>query len=398
MSEILLVGHNGSANRGCEAIVRCTIDIIRRHVPGARFTLVSLDPASDRQAGVGAMPDVAILAYPTFNWPTFTPGWLMNALAHRGVPGFRTNEAVSKMHLYKAADLVVSVGGDNFTDDYFGPGLYFEELADARAQGAKTAIWGASIGPFHKPSDERKWAEALRQVDLITIREPVSEAYLRKLGVTENVRRVADPAFLLGTEEIPGLDFDAPGGLFGFGMSDIVAKYGSSAEGYVEAFIALGREILAESGTRILLVPHVTAGPEGGIDYPVCRRVAEALDAGERVILLPPGLNAMQMKHAIGRCTVFAGARTHSTIAALSQSVPTLSIAYSSKAYGINDMLLGGRDCLLPIESLELASLRNAFERVRADAETIRQTLQAKLPEVKAMAGAGGEAVASLLQ
>ena len=43
------------------------------------------------------------------------------------------------------------------------------------------------------------------------------------------------------------------------------------------------------------------------------------------------------LKNIISNCHYFMGARTHSTIAALSSYVPTISIAYSIKAFGINE-------------------------------------------------------------
>jgi polysaccharide pyruvyl transferase WcaK-like protein len=59
------------------------------------------------------------------------------------------------------------------------------------------------------------------------------------------------------------------------------------------------------------------------------------------VVLLPPKYNAAETKWIISKMTIFAGARTHSTIASLSSGVPTLSMAYSIKAVGINRDLFG---------------------------------------------------------
>ena len=58
--------------------------------------------------------------------------------------------------------------------------------------------------------------------------------------------------------------------------------------------------------------------------------------------------------------TLFAGARTHSTIAALSTGVPTLSFAYSIKARGINRDIFGNTDyCLEPKDlGAEMVSCR----------------------------------------
>ena len=47
----------------------------------------------------------------------------------------------------------------------------------------------------------------------------------------------------------------------------------------------------------------------------------------------------------------FAGARTHATIAAISSCVPTLSLAYSRKARGLNQDVFGSQEyCVQPSE------------------------------------------------
>jgi colanic acid/amylovoran biosynthesis protein len=55
-----------------------------------------------------------------------------------------------------------------------------------------------------------------------------------------------------------------------------------------------------------------------------------------RITRIPMNYNAAEIKWIIGQLTLFAGARAHPTIAALSSQIPTLSFAYSTKANGIN--------------------------------------------------------------
>ncbi|MFN9971614.1 MAG: polysaccharide pyruvyl transferase family protein, partial [Phycisphaerae bacterium] len=62
---------------------------------------------------------------------------------------------------------------------------------------------------------------------------------------------------------------------------------------------------------------------------------------------LPDVLNARESKWAISQCSVFAGARTHSTIAGMSSATPTISMSYSMKARGINqDVFDSQRYCI----------------------------------------------------
>ena len=92
------------------------------------------------------------------------------------------------------------------------------------------------------------------------------------------------------------------------------------------------------------------------------------------------------------------GARTHATIAALSSGVPTLSLAYSRKAYGINQDLFGSQEFCL--DGADLAVSGKVAARVQAmlaAADAIRQRLREKLPEVIRRAYAAGPRLRDVL-
>jgi polysaccharide pyruvyl transferase WcaK-like protein len=102
-----------------------------------------------------------------------------------------------------------------------------------------------------------------------------------------------------------------------------------------------------------LLIPHVVH--PGGIynnDYLFLLRVAQLVQEPERVFVLGPNLNAAQSKWVISRVRVFAGARTHSTLAAISAGVPTICISYSMKARGIAKDVYGNLEWLVPGKEL----------------------------------------------
>ena len=86
-------------------------------------------------------------------------------------------------------------------------------------------------------------------------------------------------------------------------------------------------------------VPHF----DGVDDFAFLATVTESAskEAKHQIRVLPEGLNASEIKWIISQCSAFIGARTHSTIAALSSSVPTISLGYSLKAKGINEDIFG---------------------------------------------------------
>ena len=135
---ILLVGHGGSCNRGCEAIVRSTIDILNRHVESAKITILSADAKSDRKAGLSCFDNVQLSEVVTSKTKKYSPYWFADRIERRVVrrlmPGVPPVNSVVNSHFYRKADIVINVGGDNFTDDYStGASEFFGELSLARA-------------------------------------------------------------------------------------------------------------------------------------------------------------------------------------------------------------------------------------------------------------------------
>jgi len=95
---------------------------------------------------------------------------------------------------------------------------------------------------------------------------------------------------------------------------------------------------------------------------------------------MPAHFNASQIKQVISQLRCFIGARTHATIAALSTGVPTLSIAYSVKAKGINKDLLGDMPVVLPTPGLTAVSLMAGLDYLIENEAQIKAHLEGKLP------------------
>ena len=360
---------------------------------------MSRDPASDRTSRIPELQDINIPDVVNILPQKYSLRWLVTGLYRRLMPGFPTYKCFTNRHFYSTSDVVITIGGDTFTDDYGSPRHDFRELTFARSQGALTVIWAASIGPFHNKRLERKWAQQLRKVHLITVREPTSLHYLAGLGIKDNVRLVADPAFLLETDSkgTSQLGLCKSSRIVGVGMSALISRYDSTREKYLRAFAAFGREVLSDRKSKLVLIPHVFEKTPSHDDESVCKLLAERLDSRDRVTIIGAGFSASQIKHVIGQCDYFIGARTHTTIASLSSCVPTLSIAYSRKAYGINKLIFDHTDYVLPIAELDEALLMAKFDLLRDNRDKIAHQLAQQLPKVKRMANRGGEYLAEVL-
>jgi polysaccharide pyruvyl transferase WcaK-like protein len=156
----------------------------------------------------------------------------------------------------------------------------------------------------------------------------------------------------------------------------------------------------ARLGRPILLIPHVTTTDSD--DDAFLRRVASAVRSRARgpidMAVMPASLNAAEIKWVIGQCRCMIGARTHATIASLSSCVPTVTLAYSTKGYGINLDVFGHTEFVLSPEEVSPEAVVSRAERCVTEGATIREALADRIPALVAQAESAGDYISALLE
>jgi polysaccharide pyruvyl transferase WcaK-like protein len=155
---------------------------------------------------------------------------------------------------------------------------------------------------------------------------------------------------------------------------------------------ALVVALLREHAGELWLVPHTYgAAPDSVEDDPAaCYQVRAALppELRERVRVVTGEYDCHQLKYIIGQCDFFVGSRMHACIAALSQGVPCVGVAYSKKFAGVFDSVGMGAwvvDARQVPNEQAVARILNLFRTRRAVVDGLRQRSQearARLPEV----------------
>jgi polysaccharide pyruvyl transferase WcaK-like protein len=372
--KIMMFAHDGSLNRGCEAIVRSSTDIIKEKVKEAEVYLASGRPETDKNItkldGILDGSNSTIKKY-SYDW------WISSLKVK-----FFNDESYSlgKIHhnIIKhidEIDVYLSIGGDNYC---YGeqPGWY-EIDRRVKSKGKKLVLWGCSIG--EEDMSERK-LEDLKLFDLILARETITYQMLKNKGLN-NVKLCADPAFIMEKEELELPEGWQVENTVGLNFSPLVWNRNKNSKNAVSDLI---NHILNTTDMTIALTPHVI--DEGNNDYEVLNKFYEEFKNTGRVIILPDHLNAIQYKGYISRMRFFIGARTHATIAAYSNCVPTMVLGYSVKSKGIARDLFGEEKLVLGIEEISNSKkLKNAFDEMLEEEEVIKQKLQQTIPSIKNM-------------
>jgi len=372
--KIMMFAHGGSLNRGCEAIVRSSTNIIKDKMNEAKIYLASGKPETDK-----SIPNLEeIYDSSPRQIQKYTYEWFISSLRVKIFKdesfAIRKIEDNTIKHI-EDMDVFLSIGGDNYC---YGdqPALY-EIDKSVKEKGKKLVLWGCSIGE-EDLSD--KTLNDLKLFDLILARETLTYKTLNGKGLN-NVKLCADPAFTMDKEELPLPEGWKEGNTLGLNFSPLVMKRNNNSKKAVRELITY---ILDNTDMTIALTPHVIA--DGNNDYEILYEFYDEFKETGRVIILSSNLNAIQYKGYIARMRFFIGARTHATIAAYSSFVPTMVLGYSVKSKGIAKDLFGKERLVLNINEISDSSkLKEGFNEMVNEEEEIRDTLQESVPKIKQM-------------
>lgn len=364
-----LFNHTGCLNRGCEAIVRGSINIISSADPNCQFVLSSYNPDSD-----SVIPDVEHYKFDVRNLTQ----------AERVVSAFniklRNSEEYALRKMYSETlkqaqdcDICLSVGGDTYCyGDNYPIQVFTREL---KKLGKKVILWGASIG--EEDIDDKK-SKSLSDFDAIFTRESLTYELLKSRNLNEHIFLNPDPAFCMEREDLPMPTGFSSDNTLGFNISPLVLKSNSGLTEIAENFI---KYIIEKTTLNVLFIPHVTEENNNDFKYmkPICDKFRET----GRVEILPDNLNAKQYKGYIARTRFFIGARTHATIAAYSNGVPTISLGYSVKSRGIAKDIFGEEKYTLNVCKIDSSdALIKSFEELVAHESEIRSLYRNRIPEI----------------
>jgi len=264
---------------------------------------------------------------------------------------------------YYNSDIIIDLSGDTYGDNI--PFKNFVkhslDLLAARALGKPIVSLANSPGPFSGLIKKSVTRVVLNKIALITTREPVSTDLLRKLGVTTPIITTACPAFLLEpaqdnlVEEImrsEGIDGNSRPivgvTLAGYNLYSKPTWDVPETLEDLELYVPAVRFLLDELNAQVLLIPHVyrsnpwTGQTIHGPDYVILKtlgRMVSRYGRAERLKLIEGTYSPAEVKGLIGELDLHISGRLHAGVAALSQCVPTILLAYGHKHVGFMKML-----------------------------------------------------------
>lgn len=255
-----------------------------------------------------------------------------------------------------------------------------------------------SPGPFDSLIKKILSKIIFKNVIVILDREPLSSQLVKAIGVTTPVITTACPAFLLApatkehAEKIllkekivkngnPLIGFTLAGyNLYSFKKWDNFKHFDD-----LDVYIPVIRYLLDDLNATVIFIPHVyrnnnwTGDFIQGPDYMILKQLYEKVGGDKyqgRLKILKGIFTSSEVKSVIGQCDLFIGGRMHACVAAVSQSVPTVFLAYGIKHFGmarhigLEKYVVDGKN-----PNITLSVVQDAWK----NKENIRQSLNKRL-------------------
>ena len=256
------------------------------------------------------------------------------------------------------ADVVGDVrGGDSFSDIY-GLGRFllgFLMVWSVLLVRGSIVQFPQTFGPYKSWIARRLARYLLRRSSAIMARDVESQKVAQELvGPQQKILLSPDVAFSLEAVQPTSLSMEPPlsgnlcqGGIIGLNVNGLMYNGGYTRRNmfglkldYPGFLPKLVESLLAAHQGDIWLIPH-TLGARGNVesDNEASEKLRACLSPAlqARVRIVTGDYNAHELKGIIGQCDFFIGSRMHSCIAALSQGIPCVGVAYSRKFAGVFD-------------------------------------------------------------
>jgi colanic acid/amylovoran biosynthesis protein len=376
---VLIVNGYSARNRGDGMIVSQMVRLFRGR--GCQVKVMSDDPRDGERYAVERLEPLAPI------WPR--PGGgpsKLEIVARMGADFVRPRHAEA----FRWADVCVSAGGGYLYDDgsrtaRLNTARRLLPLRAARRAGTPVVLFSQSIGPFRSELCQSLVGRELRQSRRVIVREELSLAVARSMGVAPEL--CDDVAFALEPDAPPPGAPDVQRGTIGVtAMSSLPGVDRPGHRSYLDELQGGLVEALGSAGRPVAVISQVSAhagDDDVAVGRELSRRLAQA-GLNARFVDLGDATDG-QVSAFYGRLELVVASRLHSGILALCAGTPIVALSYLPKTDGVLARL-GMGAWVLPAAGLRADRLASTLSAALADTGALRGEIQARLPSLRASA------------
>jgi polysaccharide pyruvyl transferase WcaK-like protein len=374
MYNVTLLGASlDTGNMGVSALAASLVKLIKEIKPEAHISFFIGGPSAKRinvEAGKRQV-DIDIINYRLS--PKASLGehilWLfLLSCIYRIMPSHIMKQKILQSN-WRLKSLACSTfvgdirGGDSFSDIYGVKRLIMGSIPNIiiLLLGKKLVLLPQTYGPYQSKPAQLIAKLIIKRATFIISRDREGIETIHKL-FNENIDKrpvlfCPDVAFVLDASEPGNSDLfpsaktetkNAPP-VIGLNINGLMYNGGYTRDNMFKLNFdyklfthKLSETLMKKTKANLLLIPH-TFAPRGHVesDPDACAEVLDTLSPSyvNRVHMISGEYDQHAIKGIIGLCDFFIGSRMHACIAALSQGIPTVGVAYSKKFRGVFDSI-----------------------------------------------------------
>lgn len=359
-------------NRGVEAIIKSTVFFIQKNNKKSIFYI----PTNNLNLSINRWKDykkygvVFLKNKNNFFTKFFFKLFLIKPFFFIKIFKFNPKH---KLFIDKS-DFVISVGGDNYSMNYNLPiDQIFQDLYAVKKKFC--ILWSASLDNMfckYKYLNDLKFF--LSKFNYIYLREKKSFNILKKLNL-KNIFYIPEIALSLPIIKKQKL-FKNKNITVGLNWFKHVSEYrlNSNHEKSIINFI----KVLLKQNYNVLIIYHTSKKNSLKLDeYSYLKYVTKNLiKENKNIKILPPNLNALEIKSYISQLDYFFTLRYHAYIAAISSNVPAIIFSYSLKSYSNVKDIFNNLNTSLPFLNINQENLIKKFSYLKKNKIKIKQDLK----------------------
>lgn len=380
MKHVYLCGHTGSKNRGCEAIIRSTVSILKKSgISDIKF--MTFDENFDRFLGLNK--EAKLIPYPKKSFSLKALSLIKRKVFNNYLWGFKFfyNNLFDNI---EKESVILNVGGDIYCSG--SPYLSYTLNILSEKYKIPNIFWGCSVDD--RVLSDKEMQQDINRYSYIITRETETFNNIKEvLNDSDKLFLTCDPAFHLEIQETSLPPNFIEGNTLGINLSNHFFENADNENDMTYINIKnLIDFVFSETDMNICLIPHVYTTNPDTLDLKILKKIYSLYKDTGRIGIVKDELSCTELKYIISKCRFFIGARTHAVIAAYSSEVPAIALSYSIKSIGIAKDIFGSSDGYA-ISRKELSStdkLKNIFINTLINNENkIKERYKEFMPKYK---------------
>jgi colanic acid/amylovoran biosynthesis protein len=411
----LLGASFGTSNMGVNALTAGTLKAYFERYPNGELFLLDY---GKKEVTYNFQIDDSVIPVQLVNIRFSKKFYLKNNIAYllvlavlvRSIPFKQIRKKIVSKNYWMSrivgADIILSLaGGDSFSDIYGMGRLLYVALPQILALilGKKLVLLPQTIGPFNGFIAKKIARTILRRAAVIYSRDREGLGETKDLigpdYTDEKVRFCYDVGFVVDPVKPRAMDIEGltdlcrrDSAIVGFNISGLLFMGGYTQNNmfglkinYRQLVYSVIDHVIHQKGAAVLLVPHVFGTRDNAeSDSSVCELIyTELKQKYQKKLYIARGCyDQGEIKYIIGLCDLFIGSRMHACIAALSQNIPTVSIAYSKKFTGVMQSI-GMENLVTDPRKVEQKEIIGLIDEVFKRRISLNEYLEETMPHVK---------------